>query len=236
MTSTIIENLNTFLHHINIPLEFWEAGFKTFTFTDLTSVTVALSGTKKQMQPEEFHSFLDTAYKKPVRFLFSGSQGAGKTHLAVAIQKNLLWYMDLKEGQKKTYKPKDQNIIYTSGFDTLFISQLRLSDAIRKLRGYSTEDIQDSAIFNRCSSIRHLLIDDLGEGDFEPRVTDGMRRLLKMRIHNKLLTDYTSNYNVGELVDLLGSHIVDRILGECYFITLVGDSHRQKEIPFNDQF
>ena len=133
-------------------------------------------------------------------YLWSKTNGTGKTHLAAAIA--------LQAG------------------DGLFVATSDLLDALRD--SYSTGD--NCLLYERAVQARLLVLDDLGAERTTDWTTSRLYALLNRRYNACAATVFTSNYSPEHLEPSVGARIVSRILGTCTVLHLAGPDHRRLQL------
>lgn len=142
-------------------------------------------------------------FKKSKGFIFIGPNGVGKTHLAVAIWREVL-------------KRKIPGI---------FVSALELMSAFReKLEGEGDISFRESIEIVRRAPF--LALDDVGVEKHTDFVLERLFEIYDYRYENRLSTITTTNLSLDELTNRIGERIVSRILGLSEEILLTGKDWR----------
>lgn len=140
--------------------------------------------------------------------LLAGDFGSGKTWLATAVFKELIW------------KRPARTATWAKWYDVVRAVQATYSDnetsAHSVLRSYQTVDV--------------LLLDDMG--GFERGQTDDQRQLLYELIDYRcdylLPTIITTNLDQKGLIDQFGERVFNRLLQMCEFSRMTGANLREK--------
>lgn len=121
-----------------------------------------------------------------------GSTGVGKTHLAVAI---------LRE-------------VALAGFSVLYSNT---TDLLAQLRASYNDDseIDENTILEEHARVDLLLLDDLGNENTSGWVQDRMYLLINRRYENQSPTLVTTNCSEQELAEKLGPRIASRLYEMC---------------------
>jgi DNA replication protein DnaC len=152
--------------------------------------------------------------------LFVGECGLGKTHLAVAI---------LKEIIAKTTLP----CLFYDFRDLLKEIQESYNPTI------STSELQVLAPIYEAEV---LVLDELGATKPTPWVQDTMTQIINRRYNNKKLTIFTSNFldnplansSYGEsLSERLGVRLRSRLYEMCKLVHIVGEDYRRDKLKNN---
>jgi len=143
----------------------------------------------------------------PIEFesiFISGPCGTGKTHLAVAIARKII-FEHLKTVPKRGF----------INFQELAI-EVKSSFGGRRTMAEILEDANDSI----------LILDDVGCSKEPPATTiDSLYLIANRRYERCLPTIYTSNLTIAEISQIYGDRIASR-LSDCRIITLMGKDRR----------
>lgn len=135
--------------------------------------------------------------------LFMGKCGTGKTHLAVAILKELI----------------------QAGHIGLFYNIISLLDNIRA--SYNLEDESEQwTLINRVCDVDILVLDDLGAEKTSGWVNDRLYAIINHRYEHKKTTIVTSNRDIPELKEQVGNRIYSRLVEMCREIPFEGKDYR----------
>lgn len=141
-------------------------------------------------------------------FYIHGGNGAGKTHLAVAL---------LREDLVADKRP-----------DSEMIKASKLFTRIRATYNGGSEETEQG-IIEEYANTANLYLDDIGAEKATDWVIEILFRIIDERSENGRRTIFTSNFSLDELSERLGGRIADRIAGMCEIIHLSGDSRRLKK-------
>lgn len=222
------------LNDAGIPGKFWQASAENF---EIAGKNPSLKTAKSRAK--DFAKDFEQSHPKK-GLLFMGAPGLGKTHLAVGIIKQLV--MD-------------------QGIDCKFVDFFQLLADIR--HGYS-ENISEMALIAPYVKSQVLVIDELAKGrntEWELTVLD---QIISTRYNSgDKVTIFTTNYltelphKKGEdnlvqvdsgnqkfvdsltcetLQEKIGSRIYSRLSDMCDFVFMQGQDHRQKKLPFSQQY
>lgn len=147
----------------------------------------------------------DKFYKKGLGFILSGGVGTGKTHLAVAVFKNVV----------------RQN--RTSVFITASNLFVRMSESL----SYSNEETL-SSLTDYLVNVEFLVIDDLGAHKQNDTIREYLYRIIDGRYTAMKPTVITTNDNLESLRMSLGDRIADRLGGCCVYLEYKEKSRREK--------
>ena len=143
-------------------------------------------------------------YKLDGKGLFLwGPCGTGKTHLAVAILKELI----------------------LAGHMGLFYNIISLLDDMRASYNSSDESEQWELI-DRVRDTRILILDDLGAEKTSGWVSDRLYAIINYRYENNNTTIVTSNKSESELKEQVGIRIYSRLVEMCRVIPFAGKDYR----------
>jgi DNA replication protein DnaC len=147
----------------------------------------------------------------PVSLLLIGNYGTGKSHLSVAITKELMG--------------KD--------FGCMFISTPKLMTKIRSTYNKDSE-FSEEQIIDQLSKVDCLVLDDIGaestkqgDGNQHTWATSKIFEIIDNRIGKH--TIFTSNYEPKELQERLGGRNFSRMMESVHVIKMYGDDYRLKD-------
>jgi len=146
----------------------------------------------------------------PVSLLLIGNYGTGKSHLSVAITRELM--------------DKD--------FTCIFISTPKLMTKIRSTYNRESEYTEEQ-IIDQLSKVDCLVLDDIGaestkqgEGNQHTWATSKIFEIIDNRIGKH--TIFTSNYEPIELQERLGGRNFSRMMESVHVVKMYGDDYRLK--------
>lgn len=156
--------------------------------------------------------FIDQYPLVDVGLLFLGGCGVGKTHLAVAL---------LKEVVKKT---GDRGLFYD------------FRDLLREIQGSwnSVSQASELDVLRPVLDARILVLDELGANKPTVWVRDTISYIINCRYNEKKVTIFTSNYldnpsRMGEetLIDRIETRLRSRLYEMCSVVEIGGDDFRK---------
>lgn len=154
---------------------------------------------------ETARKFVDEYQPNGNGLLFMGESGTGKTHLAVAILKELI---------QKRYPGVFYNII-------TLLDELRAS--------YNSQDDSEQwELIDRVRDTSILVLDDLGAEKTSGWVNDRLYAIINYRYENKKTTIVTSNKDIPELKDQVGYRIYSRLIEMCRVEPFQGKDYREE--------
>jgi DNA replication protein DnaC len=157
--------------------------------------------------------FLDKYPRIDVGLLFLGNCGVGKTHLAVALLKQ---------------------VIAGTGDGGLFYD---FRDLLREIQGSwnSVSQTSELEVLRPVLDAKVLVLDELGANKPTDWVRDTIAHIINCRYNEKKLTIFTSNYldnpaKQGEesLIDRIGMRLRSRLYEMCTEIEIRGVDYRQE--------
>lgn len=147
----------------------------------------------------------------PVSLLFIGNYGTGKSHLSVAVTKELM----------------------NKDFTCIFISTPKLMTKIRSTYNKDSE-YSEEQIIETLSEVDCLVLDDIGaeatkQGDNNQHTwaTSKIFEIIDNRIGKH--TIFTSNYSPEELQQRLGGRNFSRMMEDTHVIKMHGDDYRLRK-------
>lgn len=136
-----------------------------------------------------------------------GSVGTGKTHLASAMCRKMA-------EQKEPYKV----LIAT------------VTEMIRRYRSSydSNNDVTEEKVINSLTNKDLLIIDELGMSKGDEKELNILFEIINNRYEYKRSTVIISNQSIGEVKELLGQRIIDRLKEDgCRVLGMAWESHRE---------
>lgn len=146
----------------------------------------------------------------------SGSRGVGKTHLAVALMREMILNTQLRN-HYGTFRIDLQKM-------PLFISVPELLLEIRET--YGDNALSEKAVIDKYSWVDVLIVDDLGAEKTSDWVLQTLYTIMDRRYREELRTIITSNLNIEEIQEKLDDRIASRIVGMCRVCILHGKDRR----------
>lgn len=136
-------------------------------------------------------------------FIFSGTPGTGKNHLAAAICNELL----------------------LRGKSVLIITVADIMSAMKET--FSSRETSEEKLLNDLSNVDLLVIDEIGvqnESRYEKVI---INQIVDRRSSSKRPTGMLTNYNVEKMTNFLGERVMDRMkLGDSIFVIFDWESYR----------
>lgn len=157
-------------------------------------------------KPKLINSLKEHLNTEPFKSLvFYGKCGCGKTHLAVAIIKELI-----RKGKacEKRIADKTETILYALKYD--FVS---VPDLLLKLRSSfkHEESITEEQMINNYSTTDYLVLDDLGAEKTTEYSAAAIYLIIDNRYKWQKPTIITSNLTMEELEEKIGSRVASRL-------------------------
>ena len=165
-----------------------------------------------QAQVSDFETDLSQYSRKSV--FIHGKRGNGKTHMAVALQKEWIW------GQMSDRRQW--------GFmDSYFVS---VSDLMIKLRsGFNNKGVeQEGEMIQRLCNAPLLILDDIGTMPGTDYAFQVLYVIINERYNWERATILTSNDSLSVLNDQFSEAIASRLYEMCDIIELDGKDYRNK--------
>lgn len=186
-----------------VPDSLKDAGFKNFKLRDGTEKCYELA--------KNFYRNFETT---EMGYVFFGGTGAGKSHLARAIQRSL----------------------DADGYSTLFLDWITLSDLTRA--SINDKSINIHAIVRAATEVDLLVLDDIGAGhltNYEYKTVafpiingrQGKKTLYTSNLNPERLEQWFSFDKEGNPLDEDG-RCIDRIIGSCKFVLNKATSMRRE--------
>ncbi|MDA8477697.1 DNA replication protein DnaC [Citrobacter sp. Awk 4] len=138
-------------------------------------------------------------------FIFSGTPGTGKNHLAAAICNELL----------------------LRGKSVLIITVADIMSAMKET--FTNRETSEEQLLNDLSNVDLLVIDEIGvqtESRYEKVI---INQIVDRRSSSKRPTGMLTNSNMEEMSKLLGERVMDRMmLGDSLYVIFNWDSYRSR--------
>ena len=151
---------------------------------------------------------------------FHGPCGTGKTHLLSAIMKDRILNAEIEMHGLSYYVPELSDHPY-------FIS---IPDLLLSIRGsFSDDETTEERIIERYSSIKTLMLDDIGTEKPTEWVLQTLYLIIDHRYRSMRETFITSNLTLDQLSERLNDRIASRIAEMCKIIRLSGEDRRIKK-------
>lgn len=146
--------------------------------------------------------------ENPISLLLIGDYGTGKSHLGVAILKELI----------------------KSGYTGIFISTPKLMTKLRSTYNKESE-FTEAQIIDQLTNVDCIVLDDIGAeavkaGDSNQHTwtTSKIFEIIDNRIGKH--TIFTTNYEINELQQRLGGRNFSRMMENVHVIKMYGDDYR----------
>lgn len=146
-------------------------------------------------------------FNKKSGLIMAGRTGVGKSHLSVAISKEII----------------------KSKYTSLFISIPRLMTVIKSTYNNKSEKTELD-ILRAIQNVDLLIFDDLGaerEDDDDKGTAWSKQKIFEITDGRAgKATIYTSNYNANQLINMYGERDFGRMVKDCKAITVTGENYR----------
>lgn len=156
-----------------------------------------------------------------------GTYGTGKSHLSVALVRQLLeTNIDLfgvRDNNKGIYDPERPEY---RGLYCSFFSVVELLDAWRP--GSDAKKQQGDMLFHRAKTDDLVVLDDIGAEKASEWTGDRLYAVVDARYRMQRATIFTSNCTEKELMDTGYGRIVSRIYEMTEAVPVLGPDHRRK--------
>jgi DNA replication protein DnaC len=178
-------------------------------------------------------------YSSTDRGLFiSGSRGVGKTHLAVALMREMI--LNLKPNKLKTYRRDEGHFVLDvvrpevetelmPKFKTIPDLLLEIRSCFDKQRReWSSEGgaQTEKGLIDQYANYKVLILDDLGVEKTSDWSMQTLYTLIDRRYREMMRTIITSNLTLDQLAEKLDDRISSRIAGMCDIQVLKGKDRR----------
>ena len=186
-----------------IPRDLQNAGFSSFSKRNNAAVENAL-----KESVDYYHNFKDSPEEERYNLVFIGNPGTGKTHLSVAIARNL------KE----------------AGFVVGFITTGRLLSLFKETYQKGNNKTEND-IFKDLKRFDILVLDDLGSEVGSKDEFSWDKKMLFEIINTRMgkPTIYTTNYDDKTLPKVIGERVASRINIKTKFVNLFTDDFRKSK-------
>jgi DNA replication protein DnaC len=136
--------------------------------------------------------------KNPCDILLTGAPGSGKTHLAIAIFKELIKNRHIKLKHDWYYNHYKKNAFF-----------ITIPDLLLEIRQVFRDDAKNTEedIVNHYSTLKYLILDDLGSEKTTDWSITTLYTIIDRRYRENRVTIVTTNLTI----DQIGSQISDRI-------------------------
>jgi DNA replication protein DnaC len=197
--------LNQFRAEVfHLPLKFKDVGFSNFKVTDDRIKAIKEGLIKFSMSKSETKSLL-----------LLGNVGSGKTHLAIAVLKNIPYKMHhLIKGKKLSAKCLFLNA------DQFFMKLQNISQL-----GVTKDEYINSLLMNHDV----VCLDDLSKFNFTPAKTENLYYFINQAYMNKRRFIITSNYDEKGLEEI-DPRIYSRIAEMAIVVKFNNEDYRIKEV------
>ena len=159
-------------------------------------------------------------FKPKSSIILLGSVGTGKTWLATAIFKHLLWI-------RTAASARELRFVWTT-----------FGGMIRHIQStYSNKDLDTEIVLSVYRNCSCLLIDDFGDMDSGEASNDKrslVYEIIDSRNSNGRTTILTSNLEPGEMQNKWGERVFDRVAEMARFVSMKGENMRRKKIEQSD--
>lgn len=150
--------------------------------------------------------------------------GTGKTTTAITLVNEYVLHA-ARQHLRGTSILKDNPALFikAADFQNAYNGQFR-----------GTIDIQQGnsskfySIKNKMKAVKLLVIDDIGIRNITEAFENELYEIIDYRVTQGLVTIYTSNIPLEELVESLGDRIVSRIDGSTYALGMAGQDYRKR--------
>lgn len=167
-------------------------------------------GQNKRVLERIYEYIRNKEYERGLGLVLVGSCGVGKTHLAVAI---------LKEIAKNSNK------------SVMFLFVPDFLDEIRK----SYEKLEDDDCLRYAKDTFFIVLDDLGTEKITEWSKEKVLQIINYRVNNLLPFLITTNFSGDALKERVGERTYSRIMGACDVLLLQGKDKRLiKGVSFNE--
>lgn len=153
-------------------------------------------------------------------FLY-GDKGAGKTHLMVAMTREIILdtppFLRTDEFDSEKYINLGKNPVFISTSELLMRIRNCFSD---------NSGITEAQLLDKYSNVDVLMLDDLGAEKPTEWVMNTLYLIIDKRYGDMKKTIISSNYSLNQIAKNLGDRISSRIAGMCQGIKMTGKDRR----------
>ncbi|MEJ6952448.1 P-loop NTPase family protein [Natronospora cellulosivora (SeqCode)] len=155
-----------------------------------------------------------------------GDYGTGKTHLSIALLKNICSLYAIKTADEYSDFPLSIIRGKANMQPVLFVKGPELLEEIKS--AYEYDDVLESDVLIKYKYKRFLVVDDLGTEKPSKWMREKLYSILDFRYSNLRPTVITTNCDFDTLVKNVGQRVVDRIQEAAtnYMTGWQGDSYR----------
>jgi DNA replication protein DnaC len=146
----------------------------------------------------------------------TGSRGLGKTHLAVALMREMIFTT------QPVYRGGDYKIDFQRM--PLFVSVPELLLEIRDT--FNGSGASEKAVIDKYSWVDVLVLDDLGAEKTSDWVLQTLYTTMDRRYREELRTIITSNLSIEEIEEKFDDRVASRVAGMCRVCTIKGRDRR----------
>jgi len=181
------QSMANYFKACNVPPRYANSSFKNFKIDDKNKLA---------------YDYLSNLQKLEGSIFITGPVGCGKTHLAVALMRNLA----TKQIEKFLFK---------SATDIL----LNLKSA------FSNNEVSEEEVYKKFKGKDILIIDDIGTEKLTDYVIQSWYSIVDYRYSHCLPTVYTSNLDIKDVAIRFGDRVASRLASEK-ILSVCGDDRR----------
>ena len=210
------------LKNIEIPKRFENKTFENFDDSRLKF--------NKDNPAEKVREYTNTFKERLAKgdwLILSGSYGLGKTHLAIAAAKEILYYF-----AEKYYENNEHSTNYSGASKK--ITFIPSSELIQEIRDSYDSDMRDErSIMNKYKTVPLLILDDLGTEKASDWQKEKIYNILNHRYLQMFPTIITTNLGSKGLKDQVSERVVERMIEAAgngrYLWKFKGESYRRSK-------